>query len=164
MCFLLFCFTAEGYKICWKLKPSPRLQQTVSKRHRLPNDRCSTVVTEVVVWTTWKSRHHHLLASHCHKILLGLPSAFIKCTPPPPINILMEVQDGVVTCETLPVGEFSEGINHSCSSLCMCCFCFETPCSASLPVIYPMYLQWFSAFIVSRHIFMHYSYFFSLTK
>lgn len=83
MCFLLlFCFTAEGYKIYWKLKPSPRSQQTVSKRHRLPNDRCSMVVTEVVVWATWKSRHHHLLASHSHKILLGLPSAFRKCPPP----------------------------------------------------------------------------------
>lgn len=59
---------------------------------------------------------------------------------------------GVVKCETLPVCEFSEGINHSCSCLCMCCYCFENLCSASLPVIYPMYLQWISAFIVSCHV------------
>lgn len=50
-----------------------------SKCHCLPNDRCFTVVTEVVVRATWKTRDHHLLASHCHKILLDLPSAFMKC-------------------------------------------------------------------------------------
>jgi len=51
---------------------------TTIKCHCLRDDRCFTVVTEVVVWATWKTRDRHLLASHCHKIHFDLPCAFMK--------------------------------------------------------------------------------------
>lgn len=76
LCFVLFLLLQRVTKYAGNPKPVSGYNKQC---HCLPNDRRFAVMTAEVVWATWKNREHHLLASHCHEILLDLPSAFMKC-------------------------------------------------------------------------------------
>lgn len=130
LCFILFyCRELENMLET----PIQSLATTNSKCQCLSNDRCFAVVTKVVVWATWKTRDYYLQAivikysSIYHLLLWNVPE-------------IKYINGNLGWCDTgwlnIKLCDFSKGINHGCSYLCLCCYCFENPCSTSLCAIY----------------------------